>query len=205
MRTLPDPHVLAFLLVDTVLLLVLYGRLLAALRGARACLRSTYSTMELLGNTYLCSSVNLMSLLLLPVFAATLSATHLSKPGYFWTVQALIVLVIWRKLVYLLMGWLTSRKTVFHNAETISRAIGIAMVAGALPAFLAGWVEPDLPSWVLWGWIVLAVVVCGGVYVFRVSALFLHAGFSIFFRVLYLCGLEILPVCVVANYLIHGN
>ena len=71
MRVLPDPFVLAVLLVDAVLLLLAFDRLLAALRAGIACFKSFYSTEEMLGNKYLCNSVRQTYFLLLPVFTET--------------------------------------------------------------------------------------------------------------------------------------
>ena len=72
MRTLPDPYVLAVLLLDTVLLLLLFERLRAALQAGADCCRNSYSIREFLGNNYLCTSVRQVFVLLLPFYAITL-------------------------------------------------------------------------------------------------------------------------------------
>ena len=205
MRTLPDPYVLAFLLADAVLLLLFYERLLAALRGGFACLHSTYSTQEMLGNNYLSSSVNGISLLFLPLFSQTLVLVEISRLGFWWTLVVLVGLRLLRELVYLLVGWLSSRRTAFRHIETVSHAIALMVMVAALPTFLLGWLAPSIP--VLAGWIWLVATVAAGVvvYVWRASAIILQTRFSSYFWVLYLCGLELLPICVAVNFLMHGN
>ena len=69
MRELPDPFTLAVLLLDAVLLLLFFERLLAALQASVVCFRSSYGTREFLGNNYLCASVRQTLVLLIPFYA----------------------------------------------------------------------------------------------------------------------------------------
>ena len=64
MRELPDPYVLAFLLLAAVALMLSYNRLLVAVRGGVSCLHGLNGTQEMLGNKYICSSVRLAFFLL---------------------------------------------------------------------------------------------------------------------------------------------
>ena len=72
MRELPDPYVLAFLLLAAVALMLSYNRLLVAVRGGVSCLHGLNGTQEMLGNKYICSSVRLAFFLLVPFYALTL-------------------------------------------------------------------------------------------------------------------------------------
>lgn len=205
MRTLPDPYVLAILLADTVLLLLLYERLLAALRGSVACLRSNYSAHEMLGNNYLCSSVAVISVLLVPFFAAALVVADASRVGFFRTLAVLVGILLFRKLVFALTGWLSSRRSAFRSLEILSYAFAVGVMFASLPAFLMGWLAPSVPGWVCWGWMALAFAGVALLYVWRASSIILPTGFSSLYWVLYLCGLELLPICVAVNFLINGN
>ena len=205
MRELPDPYILAFLLVTGVTLLLLYSRLLAAIRGGCLCFRGTNSTTEMLGNNYLCDSVRIALVLLVPFYALTLAVTGLSTVGYAWTLAALLLLWLFRKIVYQLMGWLGSRQSAFRAVERTGYALWVLVILASVPALLLGWLVPATPRWVLWGLLILPAAVGAFVYVRRGYSLLLSTEFSLFFWVLYLCALEFLPICVVVNRLINGN
>ena len=205
MRVLPDPYVLAFLLTVGLVVLICYNRLLAAMGGSFACYHSQNSTTEMLGNTYVVDSVRLMALLLLPFYALSFVVTGVSVVGYAWTLAALFGLWLLRKLICLMMGWLTSRRADFRALERIGYGVSVWMILVSLLAALVAWLIPETPRWLLLGWMGLAMAVALFTYFRRGLSLFFRAGFSPLFWVLYLCGLEILPACVVVNILMHGN
>ena len=205
MRELPDPYILAFLLADGVALLLLFNRLLAAVRGSVSCLHGMNGTTEMLGNGYICDSARMMFLLLIPFYALTFVVTGLSSVGYLWTLAAFLGLWLFRKLVYRTVGWLGSRPSALRAVERTGYAFGVlAILLSCLIAVLV-WLIPATPRWVSWGWVGLVAVVAFLFYVRRSFSLIFSAGFSPFFWVLYLCGLEFLPICVVVNLLINGN
>lgn len=205
MRELPDPYILAFLLALALVLLLSYNRLVTAVRGAAACVRGLHSTCEMLGNNYVFGSVRYAFLLLLPFYAMTLVVTGLSTRPYLRTLLTLLVLVLFLKAVCLAMGWLTSRRPVFRQLEWTGSAFCVLAMVLSLPAALAGWLIPAAPQWLLWGWLALAAAAAGFLYARRGFSIIFPAGFSVFFWVLYLCTLEVLPICVVVNILINGN
>ena len=205
MRVLPDPYILAFLLAVGVALLLCYNRLLSALHGSAACFHGDHSTQEMLGNNYVCDSVRISFLLLLPFYALTLSITGCSRLGYFWTLVALLALFLLRKAVYWMMGWLSSRQGAFRALEKTGLALFVLGMLVSTLAALAVWLVPSIPSIALWVWVLAVVAVCAFFYIRRGSSIILSTGFSVFFWVLYLCSLEFLPICVVVNIMINGN
>ena len=205
MRLMPDPYVLGFLLAVGVVVLLCYNRMLAALRGSVACLHGMNGTQEMLGNGYVCDSVRMMFLLLVPFLALTFVVTGFSVRGYFWTLAALFGLWVFRKLVYLTIGWLSSRPLAVRSVERTGYAFAVPMILLSCVAAVLVWLVPDTPHWLSWGWLGLLAAVSFFLYARRSFSLILSAGFSPFFWVLYLCGLEILPICVVVNILMHGN
>ena len=205
MRVLPDPYILAFLLAVGVALLLCYNRLLSALHGSAACFHGDHSTQEMLGNNYVCDSVRISFLLLLPFYALTLSVTGCSRLGYLWTLVALLGLFLLRKAVYWMAGWLSSRQGAFRALERMGLALFVLGMLVSTVAALVVWLVPSIPSIALWIWILAVAVVCAVFYIRRGSSIILSTGFSIFFWVLYLCALEFLPICVVVNIMINGN
>ncbi|MBR0224341.1 MAG: DUF4271 domain-containing protein [Bacteroidales bacterium] len=205
MRELPDPYILAFLLLAGVALLLSYNRLLAAFRGGVLCVRGLNGTQEMLGNKYICDSVRTGLILLVPFYALALVAAKLSHVGYVWTLTALVALLLFRKLACLLAGWLGGRQAAFHAVERTGSTIGVLVMLASVPALLLGWLVPETPLWLLWTLIALPAAAGIVLYFRRGLSLLLQTEFSPFFWVLYLCVLEILPICVVVNRLIYGN
>ncbi|MBR5019871.1 MAG: DUF4271 domain-containing protein [Bacteroidales bacterium] len=205
MRELPDPYVLAFLLLAGLALLLAFNRLLAAIRGGWSCVHDIHGTEEMLGNQYVCDSVRISFLLLVPFFALALVVTGLSEIGYVWTLVALAALWLFRKLVYGLMGWLGGRMAAFRAIERMGYAIGVLVMLACAPAILLGWLAPETPRWLLLLLLALPVAVGAFLYARRGFSLIFPTEFSLFFWVLYLCALEFLPICVVVNQMIHGN
>ena len=200
----PDPLVLALLIAAGLLLLVNYSRLLAAVRGSAACYRGINATYETLGNNYLSSSIQRVFLLLLPFYALAFSITGLSTAGYWWTLLAIVSFALLRKGVFALLGWMTSHETALRGAEKAGWALAIPMLLVSSVLLLFYTRFPNAPNY-LW-WCILAFV--AGVYslfcAIRVRAIILHTGFSFFYWVLYICALEILPICVVVKILMNG-
>ena len=202
---MPDPYVLAFLLVVGTALLVLYSRLIAAIQGSVASYRGLYSTQEMLGNNYLCDSVRMIFLLLLPFYALTLVVSGVSSLGFFMTLALLVLLWLFCKMASMMLGWLSSRQGAMRSVEITGYAVSIIAMLVSLAACIIGWLVPAVPHKLLAGF--LAVVAAIGFFVYsrRSFSLILSTGFSPFFWVLYLCALNFLPICVAVNILINGN
>lgn len=205
MSGMPDPYVLAFLLAVGLAVLLMYSRLLAAIQGAAPCCRGYHGAVEMLGNTYVVDSVRIVFMLLIPFYALALVLCRVSAVGYLWTLVALVGLWLFRKLVFLLLGWLTSRAAGFRALERVGYALGVLMMLCAMPAVLLAWLVPATPEWLLKGWLAVLAVVAFLLYFRRGLSMISQTGFSVFFWVLYLCGLELLPICVVVNLLLNGN
>ena len=205
MRVLPEPYVLAVLLLDAVLMLLLFERMLSAFRAAMDCCRDPYSLREYLSNRYLRSSVREALTLLIPFYAITLVSTGVSRVGFGWTLAALAALALFRMLANRTLGWLTSRKPTFRALERLNEALCVLAIFASLPFFVLGWLVPACPQGLLWGALAVIAAAAAVMYVWRGSQIILSAQFSIVYWVLYLCALEFLPICVVVNFLMHGN
>lgn len=205
MRELPNPFTLAVLLLDAVLLLLFFERMLAALQASVACFRSSYGTREFLGNNYLCASVRQTLVLLIPFYAITLVVTDVSHAGFGWTMALLVLLAFFRLFCCRMVGWLTARKAAFQSLERVNEAVCVLAISASLPVSLLGWLVPSVPHTVLWILLSAIALFSAIVYVLRGTKIILSTQFSIFYWVLYLCALEFLPICVVVNILINGN
>ena len=200
----PDPLVLGLLIVASLTLILLYSRLVSAIVGAASFFRSSYSTNETLGNKYLCDCIVLIFLLMVPFYAMALRLSGLGQ-GYMWVFGTLAGMILLRKGIFALLGWLSDRQAALKAVEKVGYGIFILVVlVSCLPAPALLLFPPQVLSFYR---IYLAIVALIGysVYVKRSFSLISSSGFSCFFWVLYLCTLEILPVSVAVNYLLNGN
>ena len=200
----PDPLVLAFLILAALALILFYDRLVAAVSGGASFFRSVHATGETLGNKYLCNCIILMFLLTVPFYAMALRMSGLGN-GYMWVLGILAGMLLLRKVLLALLGWLSGSQATLREVEKMSYGIFIIVaLASFLPAPVLLLFPPKVLSFYR---IYLAIIALIGysVYVKRSLQLISSSGFSCFFWVLYLCTLEILPVCVVVNYLLNGN
>jgi len=200
----PDPFVLGFLLVAALTLVLLYSRLLAAITGAAAFIRSDHATSETLGNKYLCDSILLIFTLMVPFYAMALRLSGMGN-GYLWVLGILVGMLLLRMGIFSLLGWLGGQPAACRDIEKMGCGIFILVgLASFLPAPVLLLFSPQVLSIYR---IYLAIIALIGYffYVIRSFSLISSTGFSRYFWVLYLCTLEILPVSVVVNYLLNGN
>lgn len=200
----PDPFVLVFLLAVSVSVVLLYQRLVTAVAGGLSFVRGSYATQETLGNMYVCNSVELVFFLMVPLYAVALRIAGLGG-GYLWVFGALCAYLLFRRAALAVFGWLSDRKAVVRALDRVGSGIFVLV---ALLSFVPVPVLVLFPSVILEPYrIYLAIIALIGYILYAVRSLTLisSTGFSSFFWVLYLCTLEILPVCVVVNYLLNGN
>lgn len=200
----PDTAVLVFLIAAGLLLILNYGRLMTAVSGSVACYRGPGRTLEVLGNKYVCNSIRTVFILLIPFYALAFCLTGLSRAGYWLTLLAIALAVLLRKGLYALLGWLTLHETALFNAERTGMALSVPMLLFSGVVLLVGTRFPEVPNELWWSLLGLFFGVYGFFMFLRGRAFFLQTGFSIFFWVLYICALEILPICVVVKILMNG-
>ncbi len=201
----PPASVLVFLLAVAVMLLLSFSRVVVALRGATFVIRGNNSTMEVLGNKYDCDSIYLSYLLLLPVYALTLLIDGASSLSYWMTLVVLVALMLFRRICLAVSGWLSGRPGVMRQVSMVSCSIMVPVVLlSSLTALLVR-VFPDISRTFIF--VLLIAVAAAGYIVYgkRSFDIINSSGFSRFFWFLYLCALDILPICVAVNIMSNGN
>lgn len=202
--TAPDPFVLAFLLLSMFAIVILFSRLLTAITASASLYRSSYGTHETLENNTLCNAIKLILPLLVPIYAFSLWKVGFGA-SYWHAFLAVVAVLVFRKLVYLLMSWLSSQGEAFGNLEKLSYGTAIPMMLLSMLSLPLLQLIPDFPMRVVRIYFIVLFVSSLIVYVRRSFDIISSTGFSSFFWVLYLCTLEILPICVVANIMIYGH
>ena len=201
----PPASVLFFLLAVALTLLLSFSRVVVALRGATFVVRGNNSTMEVLGNKYDCDSIFLSYLLLLPVYALTLLIDGVSSLDYWMTLVVLVALMLFRRICLAVSGWLSGRRGAMRQVSMVGRSIMVPVVLISSLTGLLVRVFPDISRTFIF--VLLIVIAAAGyiVYVKRSFDIINSSGFSRFFWFLYLCALDILPICVAVNIMFNGN
>jgi hypothetical protein len=128
-------------------------------------------------------------------------AGYRGLPVFLILLAAISVLVAVRHIISVATGFISERREVFseylNNIYILYRVAGIAL----FPIIIAICYVPGLPAGalVIAGASVVALVVMFRI--FRLLAIFLQHGVSIFYFLLYLCALEILPGSILIKLL----
>ena len=136
-------------------------------------------------------------ILLMPFYAFALYRAGVCSAGYWWAVVATVSFFAYKYLMFRVLGWVTKNREAFGEVESQSNAISVLAMILSMPAA----VFPGLTIWYMAAVAVLTAVI----YFFRVNKIFISCGFSVFFRFLYLCALEILPILVVVKAVVLTN
>ena len=204
LTTAPDTAVLAVMIVATIAVILFFGRFVSALGASFSIYRSSHGTTEILGNKYLCDSIRLTLVILVPFYALALWRAGVS-PDYWIALLAAAGLLLFRKGIYALIAWLGSVYGQIKDVEKLSYGTAIATIALSLLPFLLVKFFPDIPSKAIQIYLMVVLISNSIVYSRRSAEIISSTGFSIFFWVLYLCTLELLPICVVANLMMYGH
>lgn len=193
------------MLALSVLVLMRYEVLALALEAVIALFRNEHSHKEMLGNHSLTGAVRTIFPFLLPFYAVMLIASRVSVQGLLWTLAGIVMFCLLRLALGRLLGWLTREPELFRELGITEQVAVIGVMVFSIPGALVGWIWPATPLWVTWTWMGLAAAAGFSIYARRGFSLIFERGFSLFYWILYLCVLEILPICVVVNLLMHGN
>ena len=201
----PELSAVLAVIVSVLAVTLMFRRLSAAFSGFRDLAGITTRSEVVLGNKYVCDSMIICALVLIPAFAGALCISDISALSFWPTLLVVALVPVARETGYALMGWLFSRRDVFSSLRIINYgSIVPALLAVVLSSVLV-WAFPQISEagYLLFVLIVIAVSLL--LYVIRTGILIFSSGFSGFFGILYLCAFEILPVCVAAKILIYGN
>lgn len=201
----PSPSVLFFLLAVAVALLLFFSRVVVALKGSTFVIRSSNSTMEVLGSKYDCDSIYLSYLLLLPVYALILVIDGASSLGYWMTLAVLVALMLFRRICLAVAGWLSGRHGVMRQIAMVSHSVMVPVILVSAVTALLVRIFPDISR--IFIFVLLGMTAAAGYLIYgnRSSEIINSSGFSRFLWFLYLCTLDILPICVAVNIMFNGN
>ena len=200
-----DVLLLMFLIVSVALVIACYRSYAEGLAGAfRVC--SGYNrALEVFNDRSMMKSVNVAFFLTIPFFAYTCCKVGVSSLNFWYVLLVVVSFFLLRHVIYAVTAWLTGRDEPFQLLERTSLGCSLLPMAFSVPALVVFRIFPTVPE-AVFGIYIAALCVFGAVvYFVRSYKIFTLSRFSSFFWFLYLCSLEILPMCVAINILVSNG
>jgi len=173
--------------------------MMVAVSSSMTIFRSKTRMKELLRDNYRKRNVTLVLLIMVPYYVLLLTSTGISNYNYWQTFGILIVFFVFRIILTKIVVWLTGKTEVVNNVYKLSQVVFLLIVVFSLFLFLFKEFIPSFPQNLSVIYLSLVSVLLLMIFFVNERDIFLNSGFSHFFWFLYLCALEILPICVVVN------
>ncbi|MBQ0124586.1 MAG: DUF4271 domain-containing protein [Bacteroidales bacterium] len=172
--------------------------------SAQTCM-SYNRASETFNNKRAINSMYLAFVLSVPFYALAISRSGVSAMKEWWVLVTISLFFIFRHLAYVTAGWLTAKKEPFKVLENTATGCFVLIMSLSILALAAVELFPSIDRNRVA--IYLATVYGIGILVYfaRSFKIFGLSGFSIIFWFLYLCSLEILPMCVAGNVLLTNG
>jgi len=144
---------------------------------------------------------SIISFFFIQTFSADLYDTYtwLLVP-LFYLIYALIYVSRWAVLVFI--GWVIRHPNELKFLARASRDFSILAAFFTLPVPLFSLFSCSSVMKPITIWSISALVLCYLLFLFRTLRYFIHVRFSVFFWILYLCGLEIAPLTLLYSVLL---
>ena len=140
--------------------------------------------------------------LLVPFYVLFFTGCGVSSLGYWWTLCVLVAFFVFRHLALLAIGWIMNCREAAQSAIGLGRTLWVYVIALSLAAPLAAYLFPGLPLGALRIYAAAVTAVGFLFYAVKINEIFRASGFSFFSTFLYLCALEILPICIAVDCMI---
>lgn len=201
----PNPWILGLIIFTLLGMIVLYRLYSAGLLGAFS-IGMTLSHFEESSITSAAYQTLIFTLALtLPSFSYIFPATSLSSINYWWILALLFSFFVLRHFQYVVSAWITNKKDAFRQLEIVGNSCFLSIMTLSVALFAIFSLFPEM-GFQLFSRLLLGICLIGiAVYFIRSYKIFISSGFSIFFWILYLCSLELLSICVVANVIVSNG
>ena len=204
---------LSGIILSFFILLIIFSRELVsslpAVFKSLFSLKNHYKLEEKLSLSNMRNIVFVISLIYFPVIITIMADDYISSefgiyPPLFLILffLSLIALGIAKKLIFKLLSWLNRDKYTFAVLEKIGFNHIIVAAIVTFPSLLAKLFNPEITEETLIYAMAFSVLPVYIIYIFRSYQIIIGHRFSHFFYILYLCGAEILPIVLLAHFIL---
>lgn len=148
-------------------------------------------------------SIRVTFLICLPLLSFIICRSGVAEYGFLLTLAAFVAYFLFKQLAFLIIAWLWGQKEAIQTIYRLHFAAATMVALTSLPVPVILRFLPDIGD--------IPVLICLGViflvwyilYLVKAVGIFISSGFSHFLCFLYLCGLELLPVILLADIAIR--
>lgn len=185
-----------FLAVFAFIAILMHGRLFRGWEYSIGMLFNSIRRREIFKNEERKECIRLSCIFSAIIYSAILSFGEVS-PGPLWnSLAVLLALALFRDLTYSTFAWLSGKKKEISEMRTTSVSAFSLIFIASLPVALFSIFNLESVRWAVLLYLGAGLVFFFTFYLKSAIKILISAGFSLFFSILYLCTLEILPICV---------
>jgi hypothetical protein len=143
-------------------------------------------------------------LLISLMFGDMIGSVYKIPPRIYLLISIAILTALWivRKGMFCMLSWLTKDKNTFRFIEKISFNYLIVSVIFTFPAAFITFFWPDIPDLIILKILLYCCLFVFFIYLTKGFQIIISHRFSLFFYILYLCALELLPIALIANLIL---
>jgi len=153
--------------------------------------------------------VTIIAALYFPVLITLMNSDYIVDKYHLLPINYLLislgcVFLFWllRKILYSILSWVTKDKTTFKLIENIGYNHLIISVIFSLPSILIRFIWPQTSDIIIINILVFSCLFVYLFYIVRGYQIIISHRYSHFFYILYLCSVELLPVVLLANFIL---
>jgi len=153
--------------------------------------------------------VTIVAALYFPVLITLMNSHYIvekydMQPFRYFIYFILFIFAFWfvRKTLYSILSWVTKDKVTFKLIEKVGYNHLIISVFFSLPSILIRFIWPQISDSITLNTLLFSCLVVYFVYIFRGYQIIMSNRYSHFFYILYLCGIELLPLSIIANLIL---
>ena len=185
-----------FLAVFAFIAILMHGRLFRGWEYSIGMLFNSIRRREIFKNEDRKGCIRLSCIFSAVLYSASLSFGKVS-PGSLWNIlSVLLVLALFRELTYSAFAWFSDKKQEISIMRTASVSAFSLIFVSSLPVALFSIFNLEGIRWAVLLYLGAGLAFFFTFYLKTTIKILISSGFSLFFSILYLCTLEILPICV---------
>ncbi|MEN6618454.1 MAG: DUF4271 domain-containing protein [Rikenellaceae bacterium] len=205
--------ILSSLILAFFILLVLFSReiinVFPAVMNSLLKLKNHFKLEDKLALSAQRNVVTVIAALYFPVLVTLMNrgyiiAKYQLLPNYFLLISLAVIFGFWllRKGLYGILSWLTKDNITFKLIEKIGYNHLIISVIFSFPAILLRFIWPEISDTIILNVLIFSLLLVFIFYIIRGYQIIISHHYSHFFYILYLCGVELLPVALLSNFIL---
>lgn len=195
------PEVAIFLIVSAFLAVILHNRLMEGWECSVGMLFNNIRRRDIFDNRARTDCIWTSFAISFIIYAVSIAYGGVGSSSLWSVVTILLVFFLFREAVFFIVIWFSGRKKEITMVKMVSVSAFSLIFCASFPVALFSVFDLQGVLWMVSAYLVASLVLFISVYLKNVFKILISSGFSLFFSILYLCALEILPICVVIKAL----